>query len=788
MQTPLIPANETKRLKTLQQTLLLDSEPEERFDRLTKLTQQVLGGEVVLISLIDENRQWFKSKVGLDACETHRNLSFCGHAIHSKEVTVIANTKEDERFHDNPLVTGAPFIHFYAGAPLIIDGYAIGTLCIIDSKPKTFTAKDERILRGFADAIEQEIVDRLQEQAHQRLAESELMYRSVLEGTNIGTWQWNVQTGETVFNERWAEIVGYTLEELAPISIDTWMNLAHPDDLAESSRQLELHFAGKVPFYNVKCRMKHKLGYWVWVHDRGRIVSRSAAGEPLMMYGTHADITAEKNLKDQLIKLTSQLPGVVYQFQMWPDGRSCFPYASDNLFKVYGVTHEQVKDDAALVYENIVTEDLAMLAASIQESADTLNDWQHQYRVRKHDGAIRWVSGSAKPERMNDGSTLWHGYIEDITTIKEHYLELEAVNEALQLSQNRLLQASQTAAMGFWQASLTTGELWWSPVIYEIFGYEPTVAPSVALFKSSVHPDDIAAVEASEQKAVATGLHDVVHRIVRPDGSIRWVHELANMRAETKNNEQVLVGSVQDITERMQLQEMKDSFVATVSHELRTPVTGILGALQLLQAEKLGQVPNYMQKMLNVATQNAERLTRLINDLLDIDKLSCGQMPFTIKPLNVAEALQTVLDSMQSYAELHNSNIAIANINPLLWVNADELRLQQVLTNLVSNAIKFSPVQGMVTLNAEQKNSTVIFSVKDNGPGIPPAFKNRVFERFAQADTSSNRKSQGTGLGLAICQQLVQQMNGDIWFESEPHQGTTFCFSLPSAANEKSTV
>ena len=142
---------------------------------------------------------------------------------------------------------------------------------------------------------EQEIEDRLQEQAHRQLAASELMYRSVLEGTRIGTWQWNVQTGETLFNQRWAEIVGYTLTELAPISIDTWLKLAHPADLTESAALLQAHFDGLSPFYDVKCRMLHKDGHYVWVHNRGRVISWTDDGKPLMMYGTHADITEQHN-------------------------------------------------------------------------------------------------------------------------------------------------------------------------------------------------------------------------------------------------------------------------------------------------------------------------------------------------------------------------------------------------------------------------------------------------------------------------------------------------------------
>ena len=911
MQQPETPKNEQQRLAALSGSALLDTEAELRFDRITSLVQQCLGTEIVLISLVDADRQWFKSCQGVDVCETGRDISFCGHAILSDDIFEILDASNDKKFADNPLVTAAPFIRFYAGAPLHFRGQRIGTLCVIDSKPRQLTDDERQILRQFSDLVEQEITDRLQQQAHKQLAASELLNRSVLEGTRIGTWQWNVQTGETVFNERWAEIVGYTLDELAPVDINTWLGLADPDDLARSGTLLQQHFTGQLSFYDCKCRMKHKNGDWVWVHDRGRVVSWTEDGKPLMMYGTHADITEqkhaelqlknsrdqfktlvanipgityrckadkdwtmlymsgsidplsgypasdfinnkvrsyasvihpedherldkavsqavsakdswllqyrimhksgaicwveergraeydalgevtyldgfilditeEKNLKQQLLKLTSQLPGVVYQYQQWPDGRAAFPYASDNIREIYGVLPEQVKDDATPAFKKIYPDDLAGLAQSIDSSAAGLSLWQYQYRVYKEDNTLAWMSGRASPERMPDGSTLWHGYIEDVTTTKQYYLQLERLNKEYELSQQRLEMASETALIGFWQASLKTGELWWSPVIYQIFGFDENVVPSVALFKSSLHPDDRHLVTASEQRALETGLHDVVHRIIRPDGSIRWVHELARLLPEDKNPQQILVGSVQDVTDRMQLQQMKDAFISTVSHELRTPLTAIKGALSLLNSGKLGAVPPTMQKLMLVANSNSERLALLINDLLDIEKLAAGKMPFDIQPLPVQPELQQSVDNLQPFAGQQQITLELQPVTEDIIVQADSLRLQQVLTNLLSNAIKFSPPKSKVSVGVVRQGNEVLFAITDCGSGIPADFQPHIFERFAQADGSNQRQSGGTGLGLAICKELVQQMGGEIGFDSTPGKGTAFYFTLPS--------
>ncbi len=916
MQSPLKPENETLRLQALSDAALLDTEADPRFDRLTQLVKQCLNTDIVLISLVDSERQWFKSRQGLDACETGRDISFCGHAILASDIFEVPDALQDPRFVDNPLVTGAPFIRFYAGAPLHFNGQRIGTLCIIEPQPRQLTATERQILRSFADAVEQEISDRLQEQAHSQLAASELMYRSVLEGTRIGTWQWNVQTGETIFNQRWAEIVGYTLDELAPIDINTWLKLAHPDDLPESGRLLEQHFAGQSAFYDCKCRMQHKAGHYVWVHDRGRVISWTEDSKPLMMYGTHADITEqkqaelelkasrdqfqalvanipgityrckadsdwtmlymsgsidplsgypasdfinnsvrsyasvihaddrdwleqavfeavqqknswilqyrvvhqsgkihwveergkaeydekgsvafldcfildvteEKSLKQQLVKLASQLPGMVYQYQLWPDGRTAFPFASEGIEKIYGVLPEQVISDANFLFAKIHPDDIEPLSESIRQSAETLTIWQHQYRFFVDDETPIWLSGRATPERMPDGSTLWHGYIEDITQVKQYYLELERVNAKLQLSQQRLDMASETAMMGFWQASLKTGELWWSPVVYQIFGFDENITPSVALFKSSLHPDDKQAVTDSEQRALETGLHDVVHRIIRPDGSIRWVHELARLLQQEQNPDQILVGSVQDVTERMQLQQMKDAFISTVSHELRTPLTAIKGALGILNSENVELTPVKMQKLLQVANNNSERLAQLINDLLDIEKLAAGKMPFNIQALSVRAELQLAVDNLQPFASQYKVMLKLQNIASGLLVQADALRLQQVVTNLLSNAIKFSPPDSDVVVTADLHDDIVRFSITDTGSGIPVEFHPHIFQRFTQADGSNQRQNGGTGLGLAICKELVGQMGGSIGFNSEPGKGSVFYFALPAYKDSK---
>lgn len=331
MQPPDIPENDLARVRALHATGLLFSATEPRFDRVTRLAQRLFDVDIALISLVADDFQWFKSRQGLEADQTDRSVSFCGHAILQDDIFVVPDASADPRFSDNPMVASAPCIRFYAGAPLHIgsvrtgDEYKIGTLCLIHSQPRTFGAESRQLLRDLADVVELELRQALMQEQLARAELAEQRLASVIEGTHIGTWEWNVQTGQTVFNERWADIVGYTLDQLAPVSIDTWEALAHPADLQASGRALQAHFNGETDFYDVHCRMRHRDGHWVWVHDRGRLVSRCADGQPLWIAGTRADVSEQVNAQMAVRQNEARLRGL---FELSPYGIALNDFAT----------------------------------------------------------------------------------------------------------------------------------------------------------------------------------------------------------------------------------------------------------------------------------------------------------------------------------------------------------------------------------------------------------------------------------------------------------------------------
>ncbi|HYH83810.1 MAG TPA: ATP-binding protein [Longimicrobium sp.] len=232
-----------------------------------------------------------------------------------------------------------------------------------------------------------------------------------------------------------------------------------------------------------------------------------------------------------------------------------------------------------------------------------------------------------------------------------------------------------------------------------------------------------------------------------------------------------------DVTERREVDRMKDEFISVVSHELRTPLTAIRGSLGLLAAGKAGDIPARGQRMLEIAVQNTDRLVRLINDILDIERIESGKVAMETGPVNVAELVQGAVEVMLPMAERAGVEL-YAWTEPLRLV-ADGDRLLQVLTNLISNAVKFSPPGTAVQVTVEPTDGEAWFRVADQGRGIPADRLESIFERFQQVDSSDSRQKGGTGLGLAICRSIVGQHDGRIWAESEPGSGSTFTFALP---------
>lgn len=239
------------------------------------------------------------------------------------------------------------------------------------------------------------------------------------------------------------------------------------------------------------------------------------------------------------------------------------------------------------------------------------------------------------------------------------------------------------------------------------------------------------------------------------------------------------VGVAFDITERKKIERLKNEFISTVSHELRTPLTSIKGSLSLISSGKVAALPEKAQKLIEIAEANCDRLVKLVCDILDIEKMESGHMAFNFKHIDLLSVIDSSIEANRSFAAKYHVTLSVNAPNKVqLIIQGDEDSLIRVMNNLITNAVKYSPVNGQVTLSVIVEDNKVFVHIQDQGPGIPLEFRSRIFQKFSQADSSNTRRKEGTGLGLNISKKIIETHSGSISFKTGP-LGTTFIFELP---------
>ncbi len=362
--------------------------------------------------------------------------------------------------------------------------------------------------------------------------------------------------------------------------------------------------------------------------------------------------------------------------------------------------------------------------------------------------------------------------------------ELERALVAVQASEQRvgaIVEAAQDAFLGVDLRGLVTD---WNSAAERMFGWKRSEVLGWPMAELIVPQRFRASTVRAIEQYRATG-HSVllerrVERLMINRQGIEFPIEMTAALAGGSDGVFFAV-FLHDISGRKKVERMKSEFVATVSHELRTPLTSIRASLSMLAEGMAGELPPDVAQLVNLANESSERLVRMVNDVLDLQKIEAGGMHFERRPQLLLPVAEHALDSMQGYAGQHGVRLALECSESArdLAAAIDRDRLVQVLTNLLSNAVKFSPRDGTVTLVLAEHGEWARLAVRDQGAGIPAEFQARVFQRFAQADGADTRQKGGTGLGLSITKSLVEEHGGRIGFETEAGKGTTFMVDLP---------
>ncbi len=699
MATVPIPPDDKERVAALRRLRLLDTPPEPAFDRITRAVARLLGVPTALVTLVDADRQWFKSCVGLDATETPRELSFCAHVVARREPMVVLDTHKDPVFADHPVVVANPKVRFYAGAPLITsDGYALGTLCAVDYAPRPdFSDIDRQRLVDLAGAV----VDAIEARriSHFLRSQTDLLQTTVdAIGDGISAFDANLK------------LVAWNRQFLALFDMPERLG-RKGTDFAEFIRYMaqQGEYGPGDPEVYVADRVATVRRWEPRQLERrrpnGRVISiRSVPLPGGGMVNSYADVTEARRRTEELEQQT-------------------------RLFRLF----EQV---AAIANE---ARDLETALQRVLDEVCAYTGWPVGNAMVRADDSSEFVT-----------TDRWH--IGD-----PRYASFPEASRGLRFGMG-------VGAAGRVMAS---HRLEWLPDIREFKAFRRgKIANELGLMASFAFP----VFARGEVCAVLQFYND---RVTPVDPGMFPVMDFASAQLSR-------------VAEREQMARVKNEFVSTVSHELRTPLTSIAGALELIDAGVTGALPEKAQEMVRIAYQNSQRLIRLINDILDIEKIESGRMAFERKHVALRPLVERAVHETQSFAAGYKATLRFLPGDDLMaWVDPD--RFLQVVTNLLSNAAKFSPPEGVVDVLLVRDEGQIRLSVVDRGPGIPENFRNRLFEKFAQADSSDRRAKGGTGLGLAIVKGIVERFGGTISFETALGTGTTFHIDLPEG-NESSTA
>ncbi len=586
-------------------------------------------------------------------------------------------------------------------------------------------------------------------------------YAMAAEAAGLGFWELDIATSALRWDERMFRLYGLPpLEGTQPLAL--WASRLHAEDRAKCVRELTEALHSPLP-YDAEYRVVHPNGTVRHLRSTARR-AYDADGRAARMFGVNFDITEHKRADDQFRLAIEAAPTGMLMM----DSAGRIVHVNSKVEKLFGYRRDELqgKRIEILVPERFRAHH-PVLRENFFEKPTTraMGEGRELYGLRK-DGSEVPIEIGLNPLHTSEGDFV----LSSIVDITERIRATEQFRLALEAAPTGMLLMNRSGAIVLVNAQ-----------IENLFGYpraellgQPIDMLVPERFRAH-HPDYRKGFFNAPKTRTMGGGRDLYG--LRKDGSEVPV-EIGLNPIHTSDGEFVL-SSIVDLSQRREMDRMRNDFVSTVSHELRTPLTSISGSLGLLQAGTMGALPDKAAVMVRIAYKNCGRLVRLINDILDIGSLDAGQLALHMTSVPLAELLQQSVEVNASYAEKYGVRFRLDGGAADDRVMADPDRLMQVVTNLLSNAAKFSPRGSDVVIRVLSESATLRIEVEDSGPGISEEFRGRIFEKFAQADASPTRRFEGTGLGLSIARKIVEAMNGTIGFSTVLGRGTIFYIDLP---------
>lgn len=791
---PLSP-DEAQRLARLRITGILDTPPDPAFDAIVAAAARITGCPIALVSFVDEDRQWFKARVGLDATQTDRDAAFCAHAILGNDVLEVPDATADARFAGNPLVLGDPNIRFYAGAPIDLDGRKLGTLCVIDTTPRALSEADRTLIANLARTA----ADLLR--SHQALTSLQAERQRLIDFARAaGDWAWECDAN---LRYTWVSPSVESVCGLSPSGLlgEVILGLGRHEapDLRDRAHheQLMAHFAqalaGRRAFSRGLVGLKTPRGYFYiscsvvpLYGDQGeflgyRGIARDVSSE---VRAQHLALAADQRLRT----LTAQVPGALMQYEVAPDGQVQYHYVSEAAASLFerDAPFTGRAASTCLQAAAIVPQDRPAHQLRLESAARQLTPVHSQYRVAGADGTLRWLETFATPQRTEDGSVMWHSFTVDVTPSK-------TIEATLRESQQRFEMAANIAGIGISRLDLSTGQLALDQQACLLHGLaSPQTFPALDDYLQQLHPDDRGRAQAELHKSIAEHARlETRWRIVRADGEPRLLEVIAQAIHDSQGQPVAIIANNRDITEAYSAEQLrrekeeaerasraKSDFLSRVSHELRTPLNAILGFAQLMHLDDDGPLGAPQAARLTHITRASHHLLELINEVLDLGRIESGHWVLERQVIDWSAVMRNCLQLAQPMAQAAQVSL-LAPSTEAVWVLGDLRAMQQVMLNLVSNAIKYNRPGGQVRVVFSRVDQEVQLSISDDGQGLSPDRLAQLFEPFNRLGAEKTR-IEGSGLGLVIARGLVQGMGGQLEASSEPSHGATFRVRLPA--------
>ena len=637
---------------------------------------------------------------------------------------------------------------------------------------ESLRAKTEELRLAVAerDAQSEELI-----QSRQLLSEAQRV-------ANIGAWEWRIASGRVWWSDQLYRLFGLEPGSVEP-SYAGYMERVAPADrervAAGIARAVQDHKS-----YEIEYGILHPDGQ-PRVHRSAARVDVDEQGNAVRMFGVAQDITERKWAEEQLLRQEAQLAeaqriarigswelDVVTQHVTW----------SDELHEILGYASGEASPSFKAYMSLIPEHERRRVYALLEKAMQTGNRFNFEHSLVRADGAEIWLSVQGIVDRDAEGKPARVlGVSQDVTDRKR-------AEEELRLSEERFQLASRATNDVIWDRDLITNKVWVNESWSSRMGYPEWGSIDLQVWTGNLHPDDaervIGSITTAAESDAATWTSQ--YRFRAFGGGWREVLDRGHIVRDPQGRAVRLIGAMTDISERRAVDRMKDEFISTVSHELRTPLTSIRGALGLLSSGRLGTLPEKGKRLLEIASSNTDRLVRLINDILDIERIESGKVTLTKTRCDAEILARSAAEVVASLAERESISIVLDTQPVELMADSD--RMVQVLTNLLANAVKFSPSGSSVRLSVRAEGPDVVFAVADKGRGIPPDKVDTIFERFQQVDASDSRDKGGSGLGLAICRSIVRQHGGTIRVESTPGSGSTFVVSVPSGIAPASSI